>query len=356
MGVGYLALGLGRMTHAGAQLQAAADAMALHVASGMRGPTNSSSDLYNRAVRSGNDHRVEGRALNWSRVSVEVGVWLPGTRSFQATSYAVADSARVTLWYDVASKDLVPVLPGGAAQPSGNSTVTAQAVASVVREIVRVDVPARGNPWLAAQATGTFTYNFRGASNGDYAGTNAGQCSPLIVSVASLGLAAGDTLAFDVAHATLGWSEDPNTSGGPDGDMDVRVAHGSAITNTGHTYLNRFPADEPKPDNGISNTVSYMTATTGVFLTDAAPQSTAAPGILDFATAASRDFARLTPELKQPFFIGDGRASNGKRQQFAVPAGATRLALGVADCWKWHDNVGTVPVIVCRVGRPALRK
>jgi hypothetical protein len=59
----------------------------------------------------------------------------------------------------------------------------------------------------------------------------------------------------------------------------------------------------------------------------------------------------LAPGLEQPFFIGDrstGRGT-GTAQQFIVPAGSTRLFLGVVDGSEWSNNVGSFSVTVSGV-------
>ena len=88
----------------------------------------------------------------------------------------------------------------------------------------------------------------------------------------------------------------------------------------------------------------------GVFTGEARP---ATPPALDFT--GDHDFRSLSPLLDQVFFIGNGRTSAGRLQQFVVPAGATRLWLGmpdicgpgdVADCY--FDNDGSLRVTVSR--------
>jgi len=91
---------------------------------------------------------------------------------------------------------------------------------------------------------------------------------------------------------------------------------------------------------------------TGVFLTDAAP-SGSDPATLDFTTLGT-NFASLSPEIGQTFFIGDGLTGTGSgaQQTFVVPAGATRLFLGFADAYDglafhgpnnyYGDNFGSV--------------
>ena len=48
----------------------------------------------------------------------------------------------------------------------------------------------------------------------------------------------------------------------------------------------------------------------------------------------------LSPQLQQPFFIGDGRTTDGAPQEFVVPDGATRLFLGAMDDNRWDTNAG----------------
>jgi hypothetical protein len=69
---------------------------------------------------------------------------------------------------------------------------------------------------------------------------------------------------------------------------------------------------------------------------------------------ASRDFASLSPLLKQPFFIGNGLRNDGLSvQQFIVPAGATRLYLGTMDGFGWWNNSGSLEVTATKVPEPA---
>lgn len=67
----------------------------------------------------------------------------------------------------------------------------------------------------------------------------------------------------------------------------------------------------------------------GVFLSDVVPDGQlgggAPPGGLGL------DLRLLTPELRQVFYIGDGRTAGGDFKIMIAPAGATRLFLGIAD-------------------------
>jgi hypothetical protein len=90
----------------------------------------------------------------------------------------------------------------------------------------------------------------------------------------------------------------------------------------------------------------------GVFLNDAEP-SDPAPDAIDFTEA--EHFLEIHPQLKQVFFIGDGRTETGEgeKQKFFVPDGATRLFLGFADAYNFQgapafydDNSGDLSVTV----------
>jgi hypothetical protein len=92
----------------------------------------------------------------------------------------------------------------------------------------------------------------------------------------------------------------------------------------------------------------------GVFLDDGRPDRGPAPPPLDFR-AIGWDFASLSPQLKQLFFIGAGTtkvrvAGSGKKarvaRRFLVPKGATRLFLGTLDEYEWNNNKGAFDVIV----------
>jgi hypothetical protein len=97
-------------------------------------------------------------------------------------------------------------------------------------------------------------------------------------------------------------------------------------------------------ENGISDLKAPAGALLGVFLSDAQPDLTIAPGLLDFHPAASRDYLTLEPLLKQVFFMGDGLTSLLDPQGVLIPDGATRLYLGTMDGFQWNNNSGQFDV------------
>ena len=86
------------------------------------------------------------------------------------------------------------------------------------------------------------------------------------------------------------------------------------------------------------------------------------PPTLDFTTLGN-NFTSFAPALNQLFYIGDGLTADGSGsvQRFIVPAGATRLYLGISDApgfngapGAYNDNSGsfTVSFQVTSIGQP----
>jgi hypothetical protein len=184
---------------------------------------------------------------------------------------------------------------------------------------ILITVPGTADPWLAGMPDGST------ASSGDVA---PGQ-SP--IEVLGLVFSPGDLLWFAATGLT------DHCTGGACG---LAPAEGDAFeASSGHST---------GAENGIGNVFAPIDSLIGVFLGPNQPSLTPAPGaVFDFSSAASRDFAMLAPELKQPFFIGDGLMNDMVTvQTFQVPAGATRLFLGTKDGFGWYNNVGSLEVSV----------
>jgi hypothetical protein len=119
---------------------------------------------------------------------------------------------------------------------------------------------------------------------------------------------------------------------------------GGCTSNPGGTSISAAGAI-----SGISSThgLGYLV---GVFLPNEIPRSPP-PEDLDFGY--DYDFTTLSPSLRQTFFIGDGRTTEGLPQRLRVPRKATRLYLGFADAWSFRhepgfydDNSGSLDVTV----------
>ncbi len=184
-----------------------------------------------------------------------------------------------------------------------------------------ITVAATSNPWLAGMPDGTQ------AISADSAPAH----SPVLVGGLDLGL--GGFLSFNASGGA-------NNAGGCPPACDP-VDGGGFISHSGGAEF------------GISGLTAPINSLLGVFLTDAQPDGSPAPAALDFRPVSASfpgrlgtDFASLTPQLKQVFFIGDGMNAQAVGQQFFVPEGATRFYLGTHDGFGWFNNSGAITIDV----------
>jgi hypothetical protein len=133
------------------------------------------------------------------------------------------------------------------------------------------------------------------------------------------------------------------------------VNHGSTLpffSADGEDLISHYLGAE----NGIADITAPFVSLIGVFLGPNSPDHEVAPRPLDFRHPADRDYLVLAPDLRQPFFIGDGLTSSGAVQHVIAPHGAIRLFLGVMDEYHWSDNRGGFTVQITReVSPPPVR-
>jgi hypothetical protein len=193
--------------------------------------------------------------------------------------------------------------------------------------LIDVVVPGHANPYLAGMPIGST------ASSGDVAPDQ----SPVFVEGVTLepGLVLAFTAEGIVSHTPTLLPDET-----PDGVVRGPTSHQAGA------------------QNGIANIFANFNSLLGVFLGPDQPDLTAAPEALDFLSNGDvpngRNFTSLAPELKQPFFIGDGVTDDGIVQEFTVPDGATRLYLGVMDSFGWYNNSGFLSVTVSGRQEPTL--
>ena len=190
-------------------------------------------------------------------------------------------------------------------------------------------VPSTWDPYLAGMPDGT------SASAPPAGATEPTDVAPANrpTMVTGITFAPGDVLRFS-ATGTVAHGPPPQPFTNAEGRLAKVFGHFDGV------------------QNGIGNMIGPANALVGLFLGPAQPVMTPAPAALDFSSASARDYATLTPLLKQPFFIGDGLTSAAASQKVVVPAGTTRLYLTVWDTYSWADNLGTFTVTV--VPEPAL--
>jgi hypothetical protein len=174
------------------------------------------------------------------------------------------------------------------------------------------------------------------------------------------------------AGSNAGWSDSPANA---PSTLAMNVTPGTTVTfsatgltmnkgavctigPTGASTLTTHMAGSPDGNyNGLQNGIQSLTAPQnaliGVFLTSAQP-STVTPPVtaLDYSTAAARDESNYNSlVIQQPFFIGNGQNGGSTVQTFVVPAGATRMYLGVFDGWQNWDDPGSLTVTTTQLGR-----
>jgi PEP-CTERM motif len=188
-----------------------------------------------------------------------------------------------------------------------------------------VVVPGTSDPYLAGMPDGS-------ANGSDRAPAQ----SPVLVT--GLDLSFGGQLTFT------------NAVGGTDrgGGCSLTAPYAGCDPIDGSTFFSHSGGDA----NGISGVRAPISALMGVFLGPEQPSLTAAPASLDFQTLGL-DFASLSPQVKQLFFIGDGMTASSAVQLFVIPNGATRLYLGTMDGFGWYNNTGAITVDVSLVPEPS---
>ena len=186
-----------------------------------------------------------------------------------------------------------------------------------------ITVPGTSDPWLAGMTNGAT------ASGGDFAPAQ----SP--AEVVGMQVFPAEFLLFSASGTVA--NKAGLTRFGPEGNTNGVLPHREGA------------------ENGISSCRAPINSLLGVFLGPDLPSLTPAPATLDFGAQTARDYANLSPALKQVFFIGDGHTSSGLIQSITVPSGATRLFLGSMDGFTWFDNVGAFIVTVAPVPRLSIR-
>jgi Flp pilus assembly protein TadG len=303
-----LAVDLGRAQLAKTELHRAADAAAIYGAQGF-----ATSTVLANAITAAAENNVDGTPLILQNSDVQIGVWHNG--QFKPNGSGIS-AVQINAKRIKSRNTAVPLL---FAAVIGQHTldINASSVATYVAPVnVSVSAQAKANPWLAGMPAGTTANGYDSAPND----------SPS--QVTGLPITPGGKLNFSFNG---GVSYLPGTgNNGPDGDLSFILYNGI------YTGFNGGR------EHGMSNLTAPITAVVGVFLDNNQPDTEGAPPPdLDFTTDASRDFTSLSPQLRQPFFIGDGLTSSGAPQDFVVPAGATRLFIGVMDGQQWSDNTGS---------------
>lgn len=327
------AVDLGRVQLAKAELHRAADAAARAAASDLG---QGIGRIRKVAREYAAYNKVDGQPLQLENSDIEVGYWDGDGRTFTPTGNDTrANAVRITARRSQQRGNGIPLLFARVLGPR-YCDVHASSVAMLIPGAdVDRKVNATANPFLAGMPKGTLASPNNPHNSPDFAGVEnhpdpavARQSPPRMT---GLTIREGATLTFDSIDGVA--RHDPDL---PFFDPDGQL-----------TDIGRNTAGA---EHGKSDLKAPINALVGVFLTDENPAYTPAPKMLDFSTRQSREFTTLAPELKQLFWIGDGKTGDGVTQQFVVPPGATRLYLATWDFFEWNNNYGWRTI---KITRPA---
>lgn len=363
-----LSVDWGRVQLTKTELHAAAVAAARYAVAGLQNDLAGVSAAPANAAAVAAQNTANGRAIAFNQSQdVEIGVWDTSARTFTPTTdLKVANAVHVTMRCSNSRGTGVPLLFLGLINGSRVADISSDSIAMINYQGVssaagngrfEYFVPATDNPWLSGMPSGSIASVNNPHNNPDYAGTaftDAGTDKTL--SSGTGFVTGGSTSAGSALSNYAQWGDYAPKKASPIQAGGITISGGVPITmdgvNGGATNAagqslndadgatNQIVSNSAGAENGIANVSAPINSTIGVFLDDKKPSKYTAPEALDFSTDASRDFKTLSPKLRQPFFIGDGRTSSGEVQQFIPPAGATRLFLATMDAYEWSNNVG----------------
>jgi Flp pilus assembly protein TadG len=381
----------GRVQVAQAQLQGAADAAARYAVTGLQNDLRGQSAVESNAREVVRQNHVDGRPVNFRpQEDIEVGVWDPNQRRFTSTdNLDLANAVRVTLRKSAARNDAVPLTFAGLI---GRPTADLRAQATAYTDFGAVAggagngrfeyyIPATSNPWLSGMPAGTVANPNNPANNPDYAGDEyvdpgVKKSGTRRMTNWSTQNGSGGSDGNNVGTSQSNWSQWGDYApkkGSPIRAGMIPIHPGATISFDGFnggannfSSTTLYDADGNSgwiinnlrgAENGMSDLRAPINSVIAVFLSDTQPSLAGqAPPTLDFGSSSSRDFLVLRPELRQMFFIGDGRTSAGETQRFVVPPGATRLYIGTMDGWEWNNNIGGFEVTAHATGRVVLAR
>lgn len=360
--VAALAVDVGQLMLVESQVKDAADSLARTGAYALRSKADSEADNdANGTARHKSDqgldeimaaaiadHVIDGKPLTSNQVTWQTMHWNHQANASTPVPKTSPLANAVEVSIDLAGTNAVR-LPLASFVGVGPKDVSVSSIAAADTVLVEIPVYVRANPWLAGMPTGTVANAINPYVGPDFAGTPGDAASPVH---AGLTLRPGMELTFNSIDGSGHFSGGTNDGANADGHSHLiannRYATGRinpadlagerlGVANGGwRTYY----TDGRGSEHGKSDLVAPFMAVTGVFLSGDQPVAGDEPEHLNFETEDARNFTVLAPKLNQPFFIGDGRNSDGDVQRFVVPDGATRLFMGVMDQAEWNNNVG----------------
>jgi hypothetical protein len=336
-----LAVDFGRVETAKTALRSTADAVAMYAVQGISDGT-----YVARAIQAGAENRVDGSPVVVQSGDVTLGTWTLPDGPFSAGGSS-PNAIQVKLYRTKARGTAIP-LTFAALVGQSSCNVTATAIALFSQQSATPYVSTLGNPWLSGEPTGTIGSE----TDAGYEGPDVNSEHPWQHDIAGppgTKLASGQyynspvQVSVNVTSGSIITLTNVTGQGTNDPDNAMNTANGDDLTGNPSSDADDWVATgSPAEEHGISDVTMPHNAIVGVFLNNNLPDtdSAAQPAALDFSTQTERDYTVLSPQLRQPFYAGNGQTSTGVQQQIVVPEGATRLFLGTMDGHEWSNNVG----------------
>jgi len=264
-------------------------------------------------------------------VTVTWGYWNPTTQTFSATTVSNYVAVQVSASYTAAKGNAIPLV---FARMIGQATcnISVSSTAALMGGSANdgsVNVSANDNPYFSGMPAGTTNqFGDTMTAQGPY-------------QVQSVPVVPGTYITFTNVAGTTSVVDGTVPYVGPNGWTTTTAAaieHNESYDGTMYG---------PGPENGIANAIMPDSSFMGLFLGANAPDTvTASSTVVNWTQSSVVDQNSFTNlSTQQPFFIGNGL--NGTTvKQFLVPAGATRLYLGVWDGAEYWNNGGALTATV----------
>jgi Flp pilus assembly protein TadG len=341
-----LAVDLGRVQAAKTELRMAADAAAMYSALGLSDGT-----AVARAIQAAANNSIDGTPLVLQNADVTLGTWSGGTFTANASS---PNAVKITATRSKARGTGIPLI---FAKVLGYTTcdVNASSIALYSSSSASPYVSTMGNPWLSGEPTGTIG----SVTDAGYTTPNGNSTHPWHHDIAGppgTQMASGQ---YYNSPVQVGVTITPgatvqltNVTGTGTNDPTLAMSTANGDTNGSPSSIAYdWAATGANPsEHGIASINAPHNAIIGVFLDANVPDNDGTvPSMLDFTTQTERDYTTLSPQLRQPFYVGNGKTSSGGQQTIVAPPGATRLFLGTMDGHEWANNVGGFNATVTQV-------
>ncbi len=337
------AVDFGRCQMVKTELRRGADAAArAAVANLASGTTATQNAAYNMAIL----NKADGSTITISKTNdVQFLNWVSKSNFTVVASAAQANAVRVYCRRTVTTGNPVNLM-FASLLGFHSVDITTYATALFHTQTTTQYVSAFSNPWLAGEPNGTqasqpdpawrgqnvnpdhpWEYDIAGPVGG-HNGAGEPYESPIQVAITVI---PGATVTITNVSGSAGYEASKGADGTARGNY---TGSGKPVPNADDDASNNVS------EHGIADATMPHTALNAVFLNNNLPDNQTVPPPLDFSTQASRDYTNISPQRQQVFYVGDGQTSDGDQQSITVPAGTTRMYLGVMDGHEWSNNIG----------------